>query len=292
MRVILPLAPILGLIASVSYNELLCHVSATDADGGDGNDAGGVDGGSCENHDSDENTNADKTLPWWKDKDMELWDMWEMLGCEEYWETPPPIHDEAAWAYMRGAYIGAVGPENSSIGLLPGSDEYGFNNTASGPLFGSGFKPGTIEVRMVEGKGRAIHATTLFKKGEMVWSDHFAACFEDGMLYRKFLASIPAHFACDIFEWAYSGPSYGVCVDLDEGALVNHAAATEANRQHWEMDESAPNVGYDREVKMHVAMVDIQPGDELLIDYRSFATVDAWELLGLGKWEYNGLKNG
>merc|ERR1740124_1818762 len=41
---------------------------------------------------------------------------WKMYECEAIFSSDRQIHDEAAWLLMRGAYVGVVGPENSSIG--------------------------------------------------------------------------------------------------------------------------------------------------------------------------------
>uniref|UniRef100_A0A7S1G2I5 SET domain-containing protein n=1 Tax=Corethron hystrix TaxID=216773 RepID=A0A7S1G2I5_9STRA len=229
-------------------------------------------------------TDNDDVLPWWKDESIKLLDMWQLLNCEELFEEGRPIHDDATWALARGAYIGTVGPEESTIGRAD-DDAEGYDNRKGGILFGSGFKPGTIKVKSVEGKGRAVYATQEFKQGEIVWKEMFTACFDDGMLYRKFLASIPDGLACDVFEWAYSDETYGICVDLDEGSLVNHAASTEANRQYWEDETSKPNIRSDESGSGHaIAMADIYPGDELLIDYISFDD-NSWDELGMGEWE-------
>jgi len=230
-----------------------------------------VESKNCENDNNDG--------PWWKNEDMKLMDMWKLLNCGEVFEDDRPIHNESIWALVRGAYVGVVGPDESTFALNKAE-----KHAIPGNFFGNGFKSGSIEVKLTDEKGRAVYATSPFRKGELVWSDDFTACFRDGMTYRKFLASIPSDLACDVFEWAYSGPSYGACVDLDEGSLINHAASTEANQRPWEVGNVKPNIGIDEETDLHVALSDINPGDELLIDYMSFADLDAWQLLGLGEW--------
>jgi len=222
------------------------------------------------------NVNADddnSSTPWWKDGELKLMDMWKFLKCEEVFDDDRPVHNESTWMLMRGAYIGAVGPDDATIVVV------GQNR-----LFGNGFKPGTVEVRVAEDKGRGVYAIKTFEKGELVWSTQFTACFTDGMDYRKFLASIPSDLACDVFEWAYSGKDYGVCVDLDEGSLINHASSAGIDKKYWEIGNNKPNIGMNAETGYQHAIENINPGDELLTDYYSFAEEDAWEYLGLGKW--------
>jgi len=132
-------------------------------------------------------------------------------------------------------------------------------------------------------KGRAVYANRVYKKGEEVYKNIFAACFEEGIDYRKFLASIPPSLACDVFEWAYAGKSYGACVDLDEGSFINHASSASENstkNRHWEKGEERPNL-----LGGSIATRDIQIGEELLTDYAEFAELDGWVELGLGGWE-------
>lgn len=233
-------------------------------------------------YDYDYHDYTDKILndfdgPWWKNENMKNVHMWALLDCGEVIKVQRPIHNESIWALIRGAYIGVVGPDKSYLTLEDGAEE----GTIPMNILGNGFKSGSIEVKQIEGKGRAVYATSQFKKGEVVWYTDFTACFNEGMLYRKYLASIPADLACDVMVWAYSG-SYGVCVDLDEGSLINHAASKEANREAWEFGDEKPNIIIDKD--LHIASVDINPGDELLIDYLSFDDDESYDLLGLGTW--------
>lgn len=236
-----------------------------------------ADGGETCDWDCSSASPDSSLLPWWKDPEMKLWNISDILNCTAYWNDDPPVRDSPAWAYARGAYIAIVGPDQAEF---------------PPDVFGSGFAADTVEVRVSEEKGRGLFATAPFRAGERVWEDHFTACFDDGMEYRRFLASLPADLACDVLDWAYSGTEYGVCVDLDEGSLINHAASTEENRVHWQTDHETPNIMVDPETGLHVATVDIQPGEELLIDYRLFGEKDSYDLLGLGTWENSGLDDG
>lgn len=201
------------------------------------------------------------------DETSTLSDMWRLLDCDKEHAGTLPIHNESTWSILRGSYIGSVGYENSSLRY--------------DRLYGNGFV-GTdaIEVKHHPLKGRAVYAKKSYKKGDEVYRDTYSACFEEGPLYRKFLASIPPYLACDVFEWAYSGQSYGACVDLDEGSFINHASNSDSKNRDWELGNERPNL-----LGGHIASRDIQVGEELLTDYSEFAELDGWEELGLGGWD-------
>ena len=153
---------------------------------------------------SDEDDDFD--LSWWMDPKVTLLDMWDRLDCDDLFEEEHrPAHNESTWMLLRGAYIGSM------------SDEVEMKAYDENRLYGNGFRPGSVEVRVDDEKGRGVYAKELFKEGELVWEGLFTACFANGMAYRRFLRSIPHDLACDVFQWAYSGKEYGACVDLDEG---------------------------------------------------------------------------
>mmetsp|Transcript_22342 Transcript_22342/g.51190 ORF Transcript_22342/g.51190 Transcript_22342/m.51190 type:complete len:265 (-) Transcript_22342:307-1101(-) len=224
---------------------------------------------------------ASPALLWWKDDTLELVDMWELLRCDDLWEDDDdddavrPVHDPVAWAQARGAYVATVGPDRSSLAV--------HNDWGGDSLFGHGFPPHAVEVRAGGEKGRAVYATVPFRRGEMVWRSDFVACFATAREFRHFLASVPGDFACDVFDWAYCDKSYGICVDLDAGSYVNHATADEDHRQRYEDGAERPNIAFNDENTEISALTDIEPGEELLIDYGSFCD-DDWEFFGLGSW--------
>jgi len=214
--------------------------------------------------DDDDDDDTEEVYSEMMDETTTLSDMWDILDCDDIFEAEQrPIHNESTWAYLRGSYIASVGYHNSSIGY----DQ----------IYGNGFAPDSIIVKHHPVKGRAVYATKPFKKGDMIWNDIYMACFEEGHHYRHFLASIPAHLACDVFEWAYSAKGSGVCVDLDEGSLVNHAN-TIAKIQDLESGEDRPNL------QGRVATRNIRAGEEILTDYSTFAEDEGWAELGLGGW--------
>jgi len=200
------------------------------------------------------------------DETSTLSDMWRLLDCDTKQAKKLPIHNESTWALLRGSYISSIGYPDSTIR---------YNN-----IYGNGFGVGAIEVKHHPLKGRAVYANRSFKKGGEVYLNDFSGCFEDGILYRKFLASIPPYLACDVFQWAYSGKSYGVCVDLDEGSFINHASSSDTKNRDWESGNESPNL-----VGGSIASRDIEIGEELLTDYSEFAELDGWAELGLGGWD-------
>lgn len=255
----------------VLYHEICSPTLVSAADTEEEQEVVCNEDGVCNNSNSTE-------LSWWEDPEVKLLEMWELLDCGDLFEEDDrPVHNESTWMLMRGAYIASV------------KGEINMEAYDKKQLYGNGFPPGSMEVKVFEEKGRGVYATKSFKKGELVWSDIFSACFKDGMAYRLFLGSLPVDLACDVFEWAYSGETYGVCVDLDEGSLINHSTIKKENERDWETGEGEeqPNIGIiDYE---HIAIRDINPGDELLIDYGDFAEESGWEHLGLGTWKgYNG----
>jgi len=235
------------------------------------------DGGFCD-HDNvigdvavDINDDESSSLPWWKDIDVKLVDIWDILQCEDVFEeNDRPVHSEATWLFLRGAYVGIVDPSETSI--------------HKNQLFHNAFQPGLVEVKGTEEKGRGVYALRTIKEGELVWNDVVTACFENGMDYRKYLASIPSDLACDVFEWAFADDDDGICIDLNDGAYINHSSLTESHQHKYITDNDTPNIGVGSNKELY-ATKDISPGEELLIDYMSFEDEDNWELYGLGKWE-------
>ena len=86
-------------------------------------------------------------------------------------------------------------------------------------------------MKVTKEKGRGVYANQNFNKGDLIWKDTYTACFKDGMKFKSYLASIPSGLSCDVMEWAYAGEKYGICVDLDEGPLINHAYTSETREK-------------------------------------------------------------
>jgi hypothetical protein len=178
------------------------------------------------------------------------------------------------WGMLRNFYRTIVGPQKSSI--LSTNDKNGF------------YVP--YQAAMAPGKGRGVFSTSFIQKGTRVWTSHQhqSARFHDGHSYRRFLGAIPEGMACDVLQWAYvqdlgteNERNLTICADLDEGSLINMG--------EWDGDADS-NVGcipeladtYAGGCKENLfALRDIQPGEEILVDYRTFAIQEGWREFGL-----------
>jgi len=210
-------------------------------------------------------------LHWWNDSDVELKDIWKFFKCQKLFDDGRPVHNESTWLLLRGAYSAVVDPKESSIGV---------DN-----IFHSGFQPGSVEVKLTKKKGRGLFAKNTIEKADLVWKDIHTACFRNGKDFKKYLASIPSDLTCDILEWAYSGQKYGICVDLDEASIINHASLTKNDAFSNFSIDKRPNLDFDKKTGYTYATQDISVGDELLVDYLSFEDENEWENLGLGVWK-------
>ena len=198
-------------------------------------------------------------------------DIWnKTLHCDQYYhaDADRPIHNESTWMMLRGVYQGVVGPHVSSI-AQPLSTTNGFFVD--------------YQVKHSPGRGRGVFAAQDIHKGQLVYTETMQkATFSTGHNYRRFLQSLPPDLACDVMEWAYVqqvDQGLIICVDLDEGALLNDGRKQETN------------IGCDPEAAAklngHVcgvsdfALRDIQKGEELLVAYDDFDAPDGWSSFGL-----------
>lgn len=202
-------------------------------------------------------------------------DIWLHLDCDGIFETTRPIHSNETWVMLRNTYRNLVGPEASSISP---SDET------------NGFKVPYKALIAPGNKGRGVFAAAPIKKGSLVWTSHKhqSAQFHDGDAYRQFLGALPADLACDVIQWAYvedlgtaNFPKLTICVDLDEGTLVN---------TQWYDTDPENNIGcvleqsdkYPGGCKENLfALRDIDAGEEFLVDYGDFAIEEGWKEFGL-----------
>jgi len=111
--------------------------------------------------------------------------MWDILDCEEIFESERPINSHSTWKHARTLYRGIVG-EESSIG-----------DTDDEP---TGFSV-PVEAKQSLPKGRGIFALRDITAGELIWSTKKTARFQDGPSYRKFILGLEAGSACDSLEW-------------------------------------------------------------------------------------------
>mmetsp|Transcript_21057 Transcript_21057/g.21369 ORF Transcript_21057/g.21369 Transcript_21057/m.21369 type:complete len:232 (-) Transcript_21057:145-840(-) len=198
------------------------------------------------------------------DDDWDIDEIWDDLNCEDIFMESRPLHNESAWMFLRGAYLGAVGPKLSTIKISHGNS---FTKN--------------VMIDYVKDKGRGVIAQEHILEGEHVWSarDHTAS-FGDGFLFRKFLAAISIDVICDVIQWSYIETINGtfvLSVDLDDGSFMNSGGPS------WGSEET--NIGYDLardSSRMGLfALKDIAVGEELLCDYDHFDKDEAWDHFGL-----------
>lgn len=215
---------------------------------------------------------------------MEVDHLWDHFGCDAIFESGPrPVHRPSDWLRMRKAYGTVVGSEKATI-----PDD---SSAENGDEFRDGFHV-PVEARQAEEKGRGVFARAPVKEGQKIWSTSYTARFDNGRDYRRFLAAIPADFACDVLQWAYvqslsdrdeKTEEAFVSVDLDAGSFINSYNLGDG-------EEIPPNLGCHPEAAKHepggcehnyFALRDIEVDDELLLDYGEFAVSTGWEWFGL-----------
>jgi len=251
-----------GATRFLAYADTQCSDSSTDT---------------CADYDDDEDDEDfdEYGLPVdWEEYDLN--DFWEVFDCDEVFGSVRPIHNDSTWMLVRGAYLGIVGHDGSSLG----------DN-----IFGNGFVV-PYKVAQTPNKGRGVHAAEFVKEGSLVWESHYTGCFEEEFDYKQFLVTIPYDVACDVIQWAYvesSSDEHGLmmCCDLDEGSLVNTGTHDYEDFEVFEKKKDMkgePNnlrivVGND--LSRMYAMRDINKGEELLVDYNDFAEMGGEEKIGI-----------
>lgn len=198
-------------------------------------------------------------------------DYWEEFDCEDLFSSgvPRPIHDAQTWLFLRGVYLGVVGPHLSTIDA-----EDLFRN--------DGFEV-PIQVVHIPNKGRGVIAVQDIPEGTLVWDSVHTARFSSPTMYRRFLASLPDDLACDVMIWAYvedhppitQGDSATgstalvptISVDLDAGSFMNTVSAKDVTN-------------LDPETYKTNRL--IRAGEELIVDYRDFEKEGSWNAAGFG----------
>lgn len=183
--------------------------------------------------------------------------------------------EENEWRHMYEAYHAVVPPEEASI-----PRHYDHSSFAQ-----------PVEIHVAAFVGRGIRATTFIPEGTLVWRPSNAAEFKRVEDLRRFLEHIMTHstkeVACDTVRWLYSSKAsakendYIICVDMDEGSLINMASTDEELNvaQTLERIDDADRRVYGCQTGSLYATRDIQPGEEIRMDYSDFAEGDGfWEL--------------
>ena len=76
-------------------------------------------------------------------------------------------------------------------------------------------------------KGRGTYAMRNFTKGELVHDGTVSTLFwNDGLLWKEYVMSLPDYMACDVLEWTWiqdvKGHGNLLCLNLNDAALLNH----------------------------------------------------------------------
>jgi SET domain len=221
------------------------------------------------------------TNDWFRNVTRE--DIVEEYGCED--RDHFPLHNPGVWELLRSLYYEAVGGSDGD------GDGGGILHSMDGRI--SGFVK-NVSVQLSPGRGRGVFALERIEAGSWVWKARETSVrFRSGNDYRRYLASVPDELMCDVVEFTYvndighasSTPSatlldqvssyetldWTITVDLEDGAYIN---------ANWDVDENlrfAKDVGFGH----LVALRDIEPGEELIVDYADFANEDGWDIFGL-----------
>ena len=194
-------------------------------------------------------------------------DYWDEFECDDLFSgnVQRPIHDASTWQFLRGVYLGVVGPHRSTIAL-----EDLFRN--------DGFAV-PVKVVHIPNKGRGVIAPHDIPEGTLVWDSIHTARFPSPTSYRRFLASLPDDLACDVMLWAYvedyahetpdgsASPRPTISVDLDAGSFMNTVSVNDFTNLHPET---------------YKANRLIKAGEELIVDYRDFEKEGSWNAAGFG----------
>ncbi|KAL7501743.1 hypothetical protein ACHAWX_000336 [Stephanocyclus meneghinianus] len=128
--------------------------------------------------------------------------------------------------------------------------------------------------------GRGVFASRNITKGEIIpfHSTSSVVFFDDGLLWKRYVVSLPREMGCDVMEWTWTQDVFvegniRLCVSIGDGdSFLNDA----------DVDEDvniAPTNGTS--MKFH-AVRDIGMGEELIYDYEVFEPTE-YERFGLGR---------
>jgi len=132
------------------------------------------------------------------------------------------------------------------------------------------------EIKHTADKGRAVFATSKIKAGEPVWYPVQHAVFRKKEDFRTFLSALSFDLACDVLMWAYAESCdclyvptpecYAATLELDEGSFLNTiSVGQEPNiASNGEFNSTDGSWGFN------FASRDIEPGEELVMDYKTF----------------------
>jgi hypothetical protein len=220
-----------------------------------------------DNHDDDD----DEEIVQYED--MIVDDLWHHFDCTRIFQHSRPVHSDQDWKDMQDIYRSIVGSSSSS---LKEDKDDGFAVPVSAQQAGD--------------KGRGVFVTAPVAHGQLVWSTHKTARFDNGPDYRTFLARIRQDLACDVLQWAYvqslsdtttQTNRAWISVDLDAGSFINSIGDEDDNANLGCDDEGVAKDHPGGCKQNYFALRDITQGEELLLDYGDFAIRDGWQWFGL-----------
>ena len=204
----------------------------------------------------------------------DVWSTWmipeiqnDWLQCWDRDHSQPLMYGPETWMMLREEYHSVM--ESSLDSNAP-------------PEYYDGFSV-SIETKFNPETGRRSNfAVADIPEGTLVWKSTYTAAFRDGDSYRHFLRRMSPTMACDVISWAYTRRDLDglptACVDLDPGSFTN-GAETEEDLNLALRDGHPSDTGCDLEF---YATRDIREGEELAVDYFSFAMGDhGWAEMGL-----------
>jgi hypothetical protein len=137
----------------------------------------------------------------------------------------------------------------------------------------------TFYIASSDHAGRGVFASRNITKGEIIPFNSTCSVvfFDDGLLWKKYVVSLPREMGCDVMEWTWTQHVFEegnvrLCLSIGDGdSFLNDA----------DVDEDvniAPTNGTS--MKFH-AVRDIRKGEELIYDYEVFEPTE-FERFGLG----------
>jgi hypothetical protein len=136
-------------------------------------------------------------------------DRYDFLNCRDHaHDENKPIYTADMWAHLNRKYALQTGID---LSLLPTDQKQDAN-------FYTGYS---------EGKGRGIFAARDFLEGELVHDGSVGTAFwNDGMLWKEYVVSLPPPMSCDVMEWTWiqqvGDKGWFLCLSTNGASLMNH----------------------------------------------------------------------
>ncbi|KAL3783458.1 hypothetical protein HJC23_008650 [Cyclotella cryptica] len=138
----------------------------------------------------------------------------------------------------------------------------------------------TFHISTSEHAGRGVFASRNISKGEILPFDSTCSVvfFDDGLLWKTYVVSLPREMGCDVMEWTWTQHVYvegnvRLCLSIGEGdSFLNDA----------DLDEDVNIAPTNGTSMKFYAVRDIRMGEELIYDYEVFEPSE-YERFGLGR---------